>query len=285
MKHLLSVVVTVAAVVGFATTTSDLEADDAALRPRDPMAMSANELAAAFPAEFDYLRTTYAMTDPAAAEALRLTWSAGAARQWATAYLPGYAGTWVDYQRTAVFVGVAGGEYSTASATRRIALGLRSSGVAPQVVSMQRTYEQLSTAAHLLHDAADPTDAGLVQVSIDERNGALRVDGMTQRAAAASRRVAQLIGSDGYPSVTFSETPASAASDIRGGWDGRQSVGCTVAFTVVSPTNNRAVLTAGHCVDNAARSGSYTFSMAQYQRSFWPWLGGAADSGYDRQLH
>jgi len=285
MKHLLSVVVTAAAVVGFATTTADLEAEDAALRPRDPMAMSANELAAAFPAEFDYLRTTYSMNDAAAASALRLTWSAGSARQWAMAYVPGYAGTWVDYQKAAVYVGVAGGENATASAKRRIALGLRSVGVAPNVVTMPHTYEQLSDAARLLHDAADPTDAGLVQVSIDERTSSLTVDGISRRTAEGSRRIAQLLESAGYPEVRFTETTLAATSDVHGGWDGRQTVGCTVAFTVVSPTNNRAVLTAGHCVDNAAKTGGYTLSAAQYQRSFWPWLGGAADSGYDRQIH
>lgn len=285
MKHLLSVVVSVAAVVGFATTTSDMEAEDAALRPRDPMAMSANELAAAYPAEFDYLRQTYAMSAPAAAEALRLTWSAGSARQWAMAYVPGYAGTWVDYRKASIFVGVAGGENSTASAKRRIALGLRSVGVAPTVVTMPRTYEALSTAAHLLHDAADPTDAGVVQVGIDERNSALTLDGITARAAEANPRLTQLLRSESYPTVRINETTLTETSEVPGGWDGRQSMGCTAAFTVVSPTNTRAVLTAGHCVDNPARSGSVTLSAAQYQRSFWPWLGGAADSGYDRQLH
>ena len=285
MKHLLSVVVSVAAVVGFATTTSDLEAEDAALRARDPMAMSASELATAFPAEFAYLRDTFALSGPATAEALRLTWSAGSARQWAMAYVPGYAGTWVDYQKAAVYVGVAGGEYATQAARRGITLGLRSVGVAPTVVTMPRTYEALATAAHVLHDAADPNDAGVVQVSIDERNSALTLDGMTLRTAEGTSQVARLLRTEGYPSVRFNETTLEQASDVHGGWDGRQSVGCTVAFTVVSPSNSRAVLTAGHCVDNAAKVSGLTLSVAQYQRSFWPWLGGAADSGYDRQLH
>jgi len=285
MKHLLSVVVSAAAVIGFVTTTSNIEAEPTTTRGSDPMTMSTGALQSAFPAEFAYLQQTYGLTDKGAAGALRLTWSAGNTRKWAMQYVADYAGTWVDYRRAQIFVGVAGGPAMTAAAERRISDLQAPEGVAPMVVPMQRTMRELTETAREVHAAVDPTNSGTVQVGIDDRRGSLTVEGLSTKDATSNPRLRTLLAAPGAPTVRFTEGAATDPSGIGGGWDGRQTVGCTIAFAVVSPSNSRALLTAGHCVDNPLKAGNVTLSLAQYQRSFWPWLGGTADSGYDRQLH
>ena len=285
MKHVMGVLVSVAAIVSFATTTSNIEAEKEAPRSTDPMLMSTDALATAFPAEFGYLRSNFQLTDDGTAAALRLTWAAGNTREWAMQALPGYAGTWVDYSRAQIFVGIAGDRATTASAQRSLRTNMSSQGIDPVVVTMPRTMQELASEAHAIHDAADPNGAGGVEVAIDERSGHLNVEGLSGQQAVANTQLRKLLATPGYPHVDFVAANVTDPTGVGGGWDGRQSIGCTVAFAVVSPTNSRAMLTAGHCVDNPLKVGTVTLSMAQFQRSFWPWLGGTADSGYDRQLH
>ena len=285
MRHVVSVVVSVAAVVAFSTTTSDIEADKAPVGGSDPMTLSADSLEASFPAEFEFLQKSFHLSDTATANALRLTWVAGSTREWAMTYLPDYAGTWVDYPRAEVYVGVAGGQATTAAAERRLASSLGATGFAPVVVTMPRTLQQLTEEAHQIHDAVDPKDLGRVEVGIDERTSSLDVQGLSSQEAVTNARLRTLMATPGYPAVDFVAANVASPTAIGGGFDGRQTTGCTIAFAAVSPNNSRAMLTAGHCVDSPLKTGAVTLSMAQFQRSFWPWLGGTADSGYDRQLH
>ncbi|MDO9174727.1 MAG: hypothetical protein Q7V62_07965, partial [Actinomycetota bacterium] len=119
----------------------------------------------------------------------------------------------------------------------------------------------------------------------DEQNNALGVDGMSPSESSSNSGVSAFRRANGAPPVRFEDGTIADPAEVRGGWDGAQGAGCTMAFTVVSPSNERGVLTAGHCADNAVTTNGVTLSTAQYQRSFWSHLGGAADAGYDRQIH
>ncbi|MDP2291276.1 MAG: hypothetical protein Q8M22_08805, partial [Actinomycetota bacterium] len=132
---------------------------------------------------------------------------------------------------------------------------------------------------------ADPAERGAVNVRIDEQNNALVVDGMSPAESAGNSAVTKFVRANGAPPVRFEDGTIADPAEVRGGWDGAQGAGCTMAFTVVSPSNERGVLTAGHCADNAVTTNGVTLSTAQFQRSFWSHLGGAADAGYDRQIH
>lgn len=251
----------------------------------DPMSMSHVQLAGAFPHEFDYLKTTYGLSNDQAAEALRLTWTAGHTRAWAMSTLPEFAGTWVDYTQMRVFVGVADGAVVSQSSHRALAAAAGPLGVRPTLVAMPHSYADLLDDAARVHTVIDASNDAMIEVEIDERRGALTVSGLSQAEATAEPTVAHLLRADGFSHVQWRDAEISDPADVTGGWDGQQGVGCTMAFAVVSPSNARAVLTAGHCADNPVTSGQVSLSIAQQQRSFWPWLGGAADSGYDRQLH
>jgi hypothetical protein len=251
----------------------------------DPLAMSTSDLATAYPDEFEYLRTTYRLSADEAADALQLTWTAGNTRAWAMAALPGYAGTWVDYEREAVYLGVAGSATELKVAQASITRSVVGDGVAPTTVIMPRTYRQLQADAARLQRVVDPENLHELQIEIDERVGSLHVVGMSFTEAAANPAVGRLLRASGYPTVRWYDATVADPADVPGGWNGAQGAGCTMAFTAVSPTNGRAVLTAGHCADNPVKTAGVTLSIAQYQRSFWPWLGGSVDTGYDRQLH
>jgi len=284
-RHVGGICLGLVAAVSFATTTSNLEAEQTLTRRDDPLTMSTSALRTAFPDEFAFVQQAHQLTDDAAAAALRLTWAAGSARQWAMTYLPDYAGTWVDYDRAEVVVGVAGGLREQWAAQRLVTNAMRSLGIAPSVLAMPQSFQDLVDDAALVDEAADPTNTGALQVSIDERNGRLDVVGMSAEQAKASSEVQRVVTRAGYPEIDFEAGILADPADVTGGFDGRPTIGCTVAFAVVNPANQRALLTAGHCNDTVLKSGSVTTSIAQFQRSFWPWLGGEADSGYDRQLH
>jgi len=250
----------------------------------DPLAMSTNELATAYPDEFQYLRAAHDLSADEAARALQLTWTAGNTRAWAMAALPGYAGTWVDYDREAVFVGVAGtvSELKVAQASiTRSTVG----GVAPTTVVMPHSYRQLHDDAARMQRVVDPEGTHDLRIVIDERVGSLSVVGLSFTEAAVNPAVSRLLRTSNYPTVRWFDATVTDPADVPGGWNGVQGAGCTMAFTAVSPSNGRAVLTAGHCADYPVKTAGVTLSIAQYQRSFWPWLGGSVDTGYDRQLH
>ena len=249
----------------------------------DPAAMTNDELAAAFPFEFGFLISEYNLTDVGAADALRLTWAAGNTREWAMASVTGYAGTWVDYRKGTVFVGVAGGSRAITDAQRRLAAAPAGVGVRTSVIARQRPLATLMADARRLATAVDPLDTGTVYVQIDEQRNGLIVEGLSAERSQQLPAVANLVRSEGHSPVQFREAEVVDPADVRGGWDGKQGAGCTMAFTVVNPANQRGVLTAGHCADNAVSISGVTLSRAQFDRSFW--TTGAADYGYDRQLH
>lgn len=252
---------------------------------QDPLTMSATDLAAAFPAEFEFLQREYGLNDRAAADGLRLTWGAGSTRAWAMVTMPDYAGTWVDYERATVVVAVAGGPSAMGAAQRQLAGAPSNRSVSTSLVARTFSYGQLVAEATRLQKVADPAGVGTVNVRIDEQNNALVVDGMSSAQSAAHRGVSDFVRTNGAPPVRFNAGTIADPAEVRGGWDGAQGAGCTMAFTVVSPSNERGVLTAGHCADNQVTTNGVTLSTAQFQRSFWSHLGGAADAGYDRQIH
>ena len=249
----------------------------------DPATMTDAQLATTFPDEFGFLRSEYGLDAAGAADAVRLTWLAGSTREWAMATVSGYAGTWVDYRRGTVFVGVAGGSRAMKAARLGVTRAPRGAVARMSLVARPRPLATLLSDARVLAEAVDPLDTGTVHVQIDEEGNGLIVEGMTAERAQQLPAVAGLLRAGDRSPVQFRAAEVADPADVSGGWDGRQGVGCTMAFTVVSPTNQRAVLTAGHCVDNQVSVGGVTLSNAQYDRSFW--TNGAVDSGYDRQLH
>lgn len=249
----------------------------------DPGTMSTDELAAAFPHEFDFLSSEYGLTPAGTADALRLTWAAGSTRQWAMASVSGYTGTWVDYRKGTVFVGVAGGSRAMKDAQRTLLSAPSASSVRTSLVARQRPLTTLVSDARQLAIAADPLDTGSVYVQIDEQRNQLVVEGMSAERSQQLPAVTRLVRGEGYSPVEFRAAEVADPADVRGGWDGKQGAGCTMAFTVVNPANVRGVLTAGHCADNQVSVSGVTLSRAQFDRSFW--TTGAADYGYDRQLH
>jgi hypothetical protein len=267
--------------------TSPVVADEAPVAQTaallDPATMTAEELATAFPDEFAFLSAEYGLTPAGAADALRLTWEAGSTREWAMGSVSGYAGTWVDYRKGTVFVGVAGGSRGMKDAQRSLASAPSSAAARTALIGRQRPMSTLLSDARLLAIAADPLDTGSVYVQIDEQRNQLVVVGMSAERAQQLPAVTRLVRGAGYSPVEFRAAEVAAPTDVRGGWDGKQGAGCTMAFTVVNPANERGVLTAGHCADNQVSASGVTLSEAQFDRSFW--ATGAADYGYDRQLH
>ncbi|MDP2290580.1 MAG: hypothetical protein Q8M22_05285 [Actinomycetota bacterium] len=284
-RRILGALIAVGALSTVAEPTTNLENDRSFLVQMDPMTMSDVQLAGAFPHEFEYLKLTYGLDNDGAADALRLTWTAGNTRSWAMTSLPGFAGAWVDYTQSRVFVGVADGVVVSQRSHRALAAAAGPRAARPTLVAMPRSYDELVDDAARIHDLIDPTGDEMIEVEIDERRGALNVAGLSHAEATANAAVARVLGTEGFPQVNWRAANITDPTDVTGGWDAQQGAGCTMAFTVVSPSNTRAVLTAGHCADNPVKTGQVTLSTAQQQRSFWPWLGGSADSGYDRQLH
>ncbi|MDO8362352.1 MAG: hypothetical protein Q7V88_05610 [Actinomycetota bacterium] len=258
--------------------------DETGLASTDPLSLSAEELAEEYESEFDYLVREYDLDAEDAAHALRLTWIAGGVRQWATTAIAGYAGTWLDYTQPAVFIGVSGGSQRLAAARREVNDAFRGQAERPVVVERDLPMAALADAAQALHDVMAPSSANddAIQVMIDEEAGELLVEGVAFAPSAVAQQVDALVTTSGFPVVRWQQADVASPAALDGGWDDGS---CTVAFTVVNPANSRAVLSAGHCSDGWISHDGVVLSGAQFQRSFWPWLGGAADSGYDRQLH
>lgn len=249
----------------------------------DPATMTDEQIVSTFPDEFGFLRSEYGLDDAGAADAVRLTWLAGSTREWAMATVSGYAGTWVDYREGTVFVGVAGGSRAMKAARLGVASAPREAAARVSLVARQRPLATLLSDARVLAETVDPLDTGTIHVQIDEAGNGLIVEGMSAERSQQLPSVTRLLRSEGHSPVQFRAAEVADPADVSGGWDGRQGVGCTMAFTVVNPANQRAVLTAGHCVDNQVTVAGVTLSNAQFGRSFWDT--GAVDSGYDRQLH
>ena len=259
-RRILGALIAVGALSSVAEPTTNLENDRSFLVQMDPMTMSHVQLAGAFPHEFEYLQLTYGLDNDGAAEALRLTWTAGNTRAWAMTSLPGFAGAWVDYTQSRVFVGVADGVVVSQRSHRALAAAAGPRGARPTLVAMPRSYDDLVDDAARIHDMIDPTGDEMIEVEIDERRGALNVAGLSHAEATADAAVGHLLATEGFPQVNWRAADITDPADVTGGWDAQQGAGCTMAFTVVSPSNARAVLTAGHCADNPVKTGQVTLS-------------------------
>ncbi len=177
-----------------------------------------------------------------AAAGLRMQEPAGRMWELANSMTTDFGGSWIDWEaKDGPQVVVALTEVRRdADGVSALDEYIQPSGLRVRYESVAFSVSDLSDAARSLNDSVGKHyDPGTFVVWVDEPNNVIRVSGADAGVSEIeTTHGAARVVSDGV------DQPLSDSTAVQGGWDGGS---CTMGFAVVSPDNQYAIPSAGHC--------------------------------------